>query len=114
MRQVNRCDECVYWDNPRPDKINGGLIGDCHFNPPTNMDQYVPGRAVWVRTHDYDWCGQFRKPETAGTGVGMEEMVDRFTTGIMEKEMGMRRPPRYPCPHCLDEGCIACEPGGRG
>jgi len=58
-----RCDKCVNWDRPREDRINGGMLGECHRNPPMNMDQYVPGYAVWTLTHDNDWCGEFRNSQ---------------------------------------------------
>ena len=58
-----RCDECVYWGNPRPDKINPGAMGDCHFSPPHNEDRFVPGFAIWPVTTEDDWCGQFKHPE---------------------------------------------------
>jgi len=72
-----RCDECVYWGNPRLDKINGGVIGNCHFNPPVNMDQYVPGHAIWPVTHEDDWCGQFRHPEIVEKETAAAERVIR-------------------------------------
>jgi len=61
-----RCDECVYWGNPRPSKSTRGAMGDCHFSPPRNEDRFVPGYAIWPVTTEDDWCGQFKHPKITG------------------------------------------------
>ena len=92
-----RCDGCVNWMLMREDKINGGTIGRCHRNPPSNEAQYVPGHTIWPITHDDDWCGEFRdpqmvvdaalpKPQPTSSAVPLEagEMLDKIRASLRD------------------------------